>query len=87
LTPGEHQTAVLAAAGHSNKSIADELVLSVRSVENRLQRVYEKLGISSRAMLPRALDLATSSPTAFGPVPAQSAAPLRRRDPVPQARH
>jgi DNA-binding CsgD family transcriptional regulator len=55
LTPAEHETAVLAAAGQSNKDIADELVLSVRSVENRLQRVYEKLGITSRAALPHAL--------------------------------
>ncbi len=56
LTPAEHETAVLAAAGQSNKEIADELVLSVRSVENRLQRVYEKLGITSRAALPHALN-------------------------------
>ena len=56
LTPAEHETAVLAAAGQSNKDIADELVLSVRSVENRLQRVYEKLGITSRAALPHALN-------------------------------
>jgi DNA-binding CsgD family transcriptional regulator len=55
LTPAEHETAVLAAAGQSNKDIADGLVLSVRSVENRLQRVYEKLGITSRAALPEAL--------------------------------
>ncbi|MUL65790.1 hypothetical protein BOO86_15045 [Mycobacterium sp. CBMA 234] len=57
LTPGELETAVMAAAGRSNKDIADELVLSIRSIENRLQRVYEKLGISSRAALPDALDL------------------------------
>jgi DNA-binding CsgD family transcriptional regulator len=88
LTPAEHETAVLAAAGHSNKAIADELVLSVRSVENRLQRVYEKLGISSRAALPQALNLATPGPAVPRPAPAQSAAALqRRRDPVPQARH
>jgi DNA-binding CsgD family transcriptional regulator len=88
LTPAEHETAVLAAAGHSNKAIADELVLSVRSVENRLQRVYEKLGISSRAALPAALDLATPGPPGPRPTPAQTAAvPPHRRDPVPQARH
>jgi DNA-binding CsgD family transcriptional regulator len=83
LTPAEHETAVLAAAGHSNKAIADELVLSVRSVENRLQRVYEKLGISSRAALPHALDLATpGSATPTQP----PVVPPRRRDPAPQAR-
>jgi DNA-binding CsgD family transcriptional regulator len=88
LTPAEHETAVLAAAGHSNKAIADELVLSVRSVENRLQRVYEKLGITSRAALPQALNPATPRPAVPGPAPAQSAAALqRRRDPAPQARY
>jgi hypothetical protein len=34
----------------------------VRSVENRLQRVYEKLGISTRAALPHALSLGSASP-------------------------
>jgi len=57
LTPAERDTAMLAAAGHSNKEIATELVLSVRSIENRLQRVYEKLGICTRAALAQALDL------------------------------
>lgn len=51
LTPAERETAVLAAAGRSNKEIAAQLVLSTRTVENRLQRVYEKLGISGRAEL------------------------------------
>jgi DNA-binding CsgD family transcriptional regulator len=60
MSAAEHDTAVLAAAGYSNKAIADELVLSVRSVENRLQRVYEKLGICSRAALPTALNLVPS---------------------------
>jgi DNA-binding CsgD family transcriptional regulator len=57
LTPAERETAVLAAAGHSNKHIAKELVLSVRSIENRLQHVYDKLGISGRDELAEALDL------------------------------
>jgi DNA-binding CsgD family transcriptional regulator len=57
LTPAERETAMLAAAGRSNKEIATELVLSVRSVENRLQRVYEKLGICARTALAQALDL------------------------------
>lgn len=56
LTPAEHETAVLAAAGHSNKDIADDLFITVRAVENRLQRVYDKLGISSRTELAAALD-------------------------------
>jgi DNA-binding CsgD family transcriptional regulator len=51
LTPAERETAGLAAAGRSNKEIAAHLVLSTRTVENRLQRVYEKLGIAGRADL------------------------------------
>jgi DNA-binding NarL/FixJ family response regulator len=55
LTAAERDTAELAARGYSNKAIAEELVLSVRSVENRLQRTYEKLGINSREGLKGAL--------------------------------
>jgi DNA-binding CsgD family transcriptional regulator len=55
LTGAERDTAMLAARGHSNKEIADELGLSVRTVENRLQRTYEKLGITSRKELIAAL--------------------------------
>ena len=55
LTPAERETALLAATGRSSKDIAADLVLSVRTVENRLQRVYEKLGVSSRTELSRRL--------------------------------
>jgi DNA-binding CsgD family transcriptional regulator len=55
LTPAERETAVLAASGRSNVEIADELYLSRRTVENRLHRVYEKLGISGRDELADAL--------------------------------
>ena len=51
LTGAERETALLAAAGRTNKEIAAELQLSVRTVDNRLQRVYTKLGISRRADL------------------------------------
>ena len=55
LTPGELDTAVQAAAGGSNKQIADHLHVSVRTVESHLQRAYEKLGISGRRELADAL--------------------------------
>jgi DNA-binding CsgD family transcriptional regulator len=55
LTAAEQAAALLAAAGRSNREIADELVLSVRTVENRLQRVYDKLGVAGRRDLGRAL--------------------------------
>ena len=51
LTPAEHEAAVRAAAGASNRQIADELCLSVRTVENRLLQVYRKLGVSGRSAL------------------------------------
>jgi DNA-binding CsgD family transcriptional regulator len=59
LTPAERATAVLASAGRTNRDIAEQLVLSPRTVENRLQRVYEKLGVSGRTELSEALTLDT----------------------------
>jgi DNA-binding CsgD family transcriptional regulator len=55
LTPAEHETAALAIAGQSNREIAQTLVLSRSTVENRLQRVYHKLGITSRKELAQVL--------------------------------
>jgi DNA-binding CsgD family transcriptional regulator len=55
LTPGELDAALQAAAGRSNKQIAADSHISVRTVETQLQRVYEKLGISSRHKLADAL--------------------------------
>jgi DNA-binding CsgD family transcriptional regulator len=56
LEPSELDTALQAAAGGSNKEIAAAMHLSVRTVENRLQHVYEKLGISGRHELAAALE-------------------------------
>jgi DNA-binding CsgD family transcriptional regulator len=56
LTPAEREAALLAAAGRSNQEIADRLGLSVRTIENRLLRTYEKLGVSGRAKLAAALE-------------------------------
>lgn len=64
LTAAEWEAANLAAAGRSNKQIAEEIVVSVRTVENRLQHVYGKLGISSRAELAEALRMIQPDPGA-----------------------
>lgn len=64
LTASERETALLAATGLSNRDIASRQHLSVRTVENRLQRTYEKLGISRRSDLAGALD--TESPAGSG---------------------
>ena len=61
LTPAEQRAALLAGAGKTNKEIAQELVLSVRTVENSLQRVYGKLGVSSRSKLAEALRAPTGT--------------------------
>ncbi|GJM37911.1 MAG: LuxR family transcriptional regulator [Acidimicrobiales bacterium] len=51
LTKREREVAALAAEGASNQAIADQLVISVRTVENHLQRCYSKLGVRSRTEL------------------------------------
>lgn len=56
LTKREREVAELAAAGRTNKEIADELFVSIRTVENHLQRVYAKLGAGERRELATALN-------------------------------
>nr|MDT0664956.1 helix-turn-helix transcriptional regulator [Micromonospora sp. DSM 115978] len=51
LSEREREVAHLAAAGSSARQIARTLTLSVRTVENHLQKTYRKLGVSSRADL------------------------------------
>jgi ATP/maltotriose-dependent transcriptional regulator MalT len=55
LTPGELDAAVHAAAGRTNKQIATDMHLSVRTVETYLQHTYDKLGVSGRRDLAEAL--------------------------------
>jgi DNA-binding NarL/FixJ family response regulator len=51
LTRRETEISRLAAKGLRDKDIADELRLSVRTVESHLATAYRKLGISSRREL------------------------------------
>ena len=51
LTSRERDIAPLAASGVSSKDIADQLYLSVRTVNNHLQNVYSKLGVAGRREL------------------------------------
>jgi len=51
LTKREREVATLAARGMTSREIATTLVVSTRTIENHLQRAYEKLGVSSRAAL------------------------------------
>jgi len=48
LSDREIEVLRLAARGRSNKEIAEELVLSVRTVEAHLSNIFNKLGVGSR---------------------------------------
>jgi DNA-binding CsgD family transcriptional regulator len=53
LTPSERRVAAMAVDGLSNKEIAQSLVVTQRTVEIHLSRVYRKLGIAARTELTR----------------------------------
>ncbi|HZZ49880.1 MAG TPA: AAA family ATPase [Pseudonocardia sp.] len=72
LTPAEWEAAQLAAVGRSNRDIAAQLVVSVRTVENRLQHVYGKLGVRGRSALAEALET-IADPTGRGVSPTPDA--------------
>jgi ATP/maltotriose-dependent transcriptional regulator MalT len=55
LTAREREIAALAAQGAASKQIAERLFLSARTVDNHLQSIYGKLGISGRRDLTTAL--------------------------------
>jgi DNA-binding CsgD family transcriptional regulator len=57
LTRREREVAELAARGASSREIAEKLFVSSRTVENHLQRAYEKLGVRGRAELADVLDI------------------------------
>lgn len=48
LTQQERVVLALLAIGQRNARIADELSISVRTVENHLYHIFHKLGVSSR---------------------------------------
>src|SRR5262245_11574471 len=55
LTPSERRVAEMAAAGPSNREIAQALFVTPKTVEVHLSSAYRKLGISSRSQLAAAL--------------------------------
>lgn len=63
LTPAELSVARLVAQGATNREVAAELFISVKTVETHLGRVYAKLGIRSRS------GLASMGADALGPPP------------------
>ena len=48
LTPRQRQIVELAAAGKGNRAIAEQLFLSIKTVETHLAAGYRKLGVSTR---------------------------------------
>jgi DNA-binding CsgD family transcriptional regulator len=56
LSAREREIAQLAASGLTSRQIASRLHVSVRTVDNLLQRAYAKLGIRQRDELPTALE-------------------------------
>ncbi|MCR2827239.1 helix-turn-helix transcriptional regulator [Microbacterium sp. zg.Y909] len=48
LTPREREVAHLIAAGHTNREVAERLVVSERTIDNHLYRVFRKLGVNTR---------------------------------------
>jgi DNA-binding CsgD family transcriptional regulator len=55
LTPAERRVAMRAAAGRTNREIAQDLFVTRRTVETHLKRAYEKLGVTTRGELAEAL--------------------------------
>jgi DNA-binding CsgD family transcriptional regulator len=55
LTPSELRVARLAAEGRTNREIAYELYVTLKTVEGHLARAYAKLEITGRGQLARAL--------------------------------
>jgi DNA-binding CsgD family transcriptional regulator len=56
LTASELRVVRLARAGRTNRQIAQELYLSIKTVEGHLARAYGKLGVTTRGELNRVLE-------------------------------
>ncbi|MEV0170550.1 LuxR C-terminal-related transcriptional regulator [Streptomyces sp. NPDC050803] len=62
LTARQRQIVTLAAAGLSNRQIAERLTLSIRTVGNHLYSAYTRLGASDRGALPWLVELPDAQP-------------------------
>jgi len=60
LTPSERRVAELAAAGHTNRDIANELFVTIKAVEWHLGNAYRKLDVRGRGQLAAALGASSS---------------------------
>jgi DNA-binding NarL/FixJ family response regulator len=62
LTGREREIAELVATGRTNREVAEQLVLSPRTIEAHLRNIYGKLGVRSRVELTRATGRAGHEP-------------------------
>jgi DNA-binding CsgD family transcriptional regulator len=63
LTPQQMQIATMVAEGATNKSVANSLFLSPKTIEFHLGHVYRKLNISNRTQLARSLPITPAMPS------------------------
>ena len=62
LTPSERAVALAVVSGRSNRQIASELYLSVKTVDHYLQRSYRKVGVRNRVELASTIARAIAAP-------------------------
>ncbi|HEX5619978.1 MAG TPA: helix-turn-helix transcriptional regulator, partial [Solirubrobacteraceae bacterium] len=55
LTARAREIAMLVADGRTNREVAEQLVLSAKTIEAHLRNIYAKLGVRSRVELARAV--------------------------------
>jgi DNA-binding CsgD family transcriptional regulator len=55
LTPRQREIASAILLGNSDRTIADQLCISLPTVRTHIQAIYQKIGVSSRTRLTRAL--------------------------------
>src|SRR5207247_1606506 len=71
LTPREREVADLIARGHTNRAIAEALIISERTAEGHVERIRDKLNVRSRAEIAAwAARSEFEGPTETGTVPA-----------------
>lgn len=81
LTAREREVAAAVRAGLSNKAIARQLDVSMKTVEFHLGNIYRKLGVTSKVQLASAVtDLATPDPNDRHALPLSSSALIGRGD-------
>jgi DNA-binding CsgD family transcriptional regulator len=66
LSPREREIARMVSLGHTNKTIADVLEISLWTVSTHLRRVFAKLGVSTRAAM---IGVLSGNPELLSPRP------------------